>query len=57
MFDNKVILITGGTGSFGKHFIRKILENYIIGGRRTIKKRVIKAVEDVAIEFNHQYIV
>ena len=28
MFDNKVILITGGTGSFGKHFIRKILENY-----------------------------
>ena len=28
MFDNKVILITGGTGSFGKHFIRKILEKY-----------------------------
>lgn len=28
MFDNKNIFITGGTGSFGKHFIRKILKNY-----------------------------
>ena len=28
MFDNKSILITGGTGSFGKKFIRTILERY-----------------------------
>jgi len=26
MFDNKTILITGGTGSFGKQFVRRILE-------------------------------
>lgn len=28
MFNNKSILITGGTGSFGKQFIRTILEKY-----------------------------
>jgi UDP-N-acetylglucosamine 4,6-dehydratase len=28
MFDNKSILITGGTGSFGKHCTKTILENY-----------------------------
>jgi UDP-N-acetylglucosamine 4,6-dehydratase len=28
LFDNKSILITGGTGSFGKRFIRFILNNY-----------------------------
>lgn len=28
MFDNKSILITGGTGSFGKRFIRTILKEY-----------------------------
>ena len=28
MIDNKVILITGGTGSFGKRFLRILLENY-----------------------------
>ena len=28
MFNNKSILITGGTGSFGKHFIKTILEYY-----------------------------
>jgi UDP-N-acetylglucosamine 4,6-dehydratase (inverting) len=28
MFDNKTILVTGGTGSFGKHFTKTILENY-----------------------------
>jgi len=28
MFTGKSILITGGTGSFGKHFIRTILANY-----------------------------
>ncbi len=28
MFNNKSIIITGGTGSFGKQFIRTILNNY-----------------------------
>ncbi len=28
MFNNKIILITGGTGSFGKQFIRTIIKNY-----------------------------
>jgi len=28
MFNNKNILITGGTGSFGKHFVRTILKLY-----------------------------
>ena len=28
MFDNKVILITGGTGSFGKKYTQIILERY-----------------------------
>ncbi len=28
MFDNKAILITGGTGSFGRKFIRMLLERY-----------------------------
>ena len=28
MFNNKNILITGGTGSFGKRYIERILENY-----------------------------
>ena len=28
MFNNKSILVTGGTGSFGKRFINKIINNY-----------------------------
>ena len=28
MLDNKVVLITGGTGSFGKKMVRIVLENY-----------------------------
>src|SRR3989344_7323988 len=28
IFDNKTVLITGGTGSFGKNFARHILTNY-----------------------------
>jgi UDP-N-acetylglucosamine 4,6-dehydratase/5-epimerase len=28
MFDNKAILVTGGTGSFGRRFIRTVLERY-----------------------------
>ena len=28
MFDNKAILITGGTGSFGKRFTAYLLKHY-----------------------------
>lgn len=28
MFDNKVILVTGGTGSFGRVFVRRLLERH-----------------------------
>ena len=28
MFDNKIILVTGGTGSFGKCFVKNTLENF-----------------------------
>ncbi|MDA0144881.1 polysaccharide biosynthesis protein, partial [Vibrio sp. RW] len=28
MLNNKTVLITGGTGSFGKQFIKTILERY-----------------------------
>lgn len=36
MLNNKVVLITGGTGSFGKKFIETILTNY-----RSVKKIII----------------
>ena len=29
MFNNKSILITGGTGSFGKQYVRTILKRYL----------------------------
>ena len=28
MFKNQTILITGGTGSFGNYFVKKILDKY-----------------------------
>ena len=28
MFNNKNILITGGTGSFGQNFVKMIIKNY-----------------------------
>ena len=48
MLDNKVILITGGTGSFGKQFIKTILERYpaakkiIIYSRDELKQSDLK---------------
>jgi UDP-N-acetylglucosamine 4,6-dehydratase (inverting) len=48
MLNNKRVLITGGTGSFGKQFIKTILENYpdvgkiIIYSRDELKQSVIK---------------
>lgn len=47
MLNNKTILITGGTGSFGKKFLEKIFENYspqkvIIYSRDEFKQSVMK---------------
>ena len=28
MFKNQTVLITGGTGSFGKEFTKKLIKNY-----------------------------
>jgi UDP-N-acetylglucosamine 4,6-dehydratase len=47
LFDNKSILITGGTGSFGKRFIRFILSNYS-------PKRVIVFSRDELKQFEMQ---
>ncbi len=48
MLDNKTILITGGTGSFGKKFTRYILDNYdpkkiIIFSRDELKQSVMRS--------------
>ncbi len=48
MLNNKTVLITGGTGSFGKQFNKTILERYpnvkkiIIYSRDELKQSVIK---------------
>ena len=47
MFENKTILITGGTGSFGKQFAGKLIEDYdfkkiIIFSRDEFKQDVMK---------------
>jgi UDP-N-acetylglucosamine 4,6-dehydratase len=48
MLNNKVVLITGGTGSFGKKFIETILDRYpevkkiIIYSRDELKQSIIK---------------
>jgi FlaA1/EpsC-like NDP-sugar epimerase len=41
MFDNKIILITGGTGSFGNAFARMTLEKY------NVKKLIIFSRDEI----------
>lgn len=53
MFDNKSILITGGTGSFGKQYIKTLLEKYkprrlIVFSRDELKQFEMQQV------FNHE---
>ena len=47
MFNDKTILITGGTGSFGLQFIRDIVEDYE-------PKKVIIYSRDELQQFNAQ---
>ena len=42
MFNNKTILITGGTGSFGKRFTKVFLKNY-----PKIKKLIILSRDEL----------
>lgn len=49
MFNGKSILITGGTGSFGKKFIRIVLEKYN-------PKRVIVYSRDELKQFEMQQV-
>lgn len=51
MLDNQTILITGGTGSFGKCFVRKVLDTtnakkIIVYSRDELKQ------SEMAMEFN-----
>lgn len=51
MFDNKSILVTGGTGSFGRRFIKTILERYnarrvIVFSRDEFKQSVMQEKYD-----------
>jgi UDP-N-acetylglucosamine 4,6-dehydratase len=49
LFDDKSILITGGTGSFGKHFIKIILERYK-------PRRVVVYSRDELKQFEMQHV-
>lgn len=52
MFDDKVILITGGTGSFGKAFVQNILKKYKIKRLIVYSRDELKQYE-MEQEFNH----
>jgi UDP-N-acetylglucosamine 4,6-dehydratase (inverting) len=55
MLDNKTILITGGTGSFGKAFVRTVLERYpgvrrlVVFSRDELKQFEMAQVFDPAV--------
>ena len=54
MLENKTILITGGTGSFGKAFVRNILERYPTIPRLVIFSRDELKQFEMAQEFREQ---
>jgi len=57
MLDNKTILITGGTGSFGKNFVKHLLDNYnlkklIVFSRDELKQfKMEKEFKDERLRF------
>ncbi len=63
MFNSKVILITGGTGSFGKAFLNNLFKNYkpkkvIVFSRDELKQyeihnNLIKEISNEYKTFNH----
>ena len=54
MFDGKVILVTGGTGSFGKQFIRTVLSRYNPHRLIVLSRDELKQYEMQQGEFNHE---
>ena len=48
MLNNKTVLITGGTGSFGKQFIKTILERY-----PEVKKIIIYSRDELKLSLIH----
>ena len=52
MFNGKSILVTGGTGSFGKQFIRSLLENYTPARVIVFSRDELKQYE-MAQDFTH----
>ena len=44
MLNNKVILVTGGTGSFGQRFVQTVLERYSHEANYPKLKAVIEKV-------------
>jgi hypothetical protein len=55
MFKNKIILITGGTGSFGNAFLKKILDSFDFKEIR-ILSRDEKKQDDMRKKFNNKKI-
>ncbi|MCX6055488.1 MAG: UDP-N-acetylglucosamine 4,6-dehydratase (inverting) [Chloroflexi bacterium] len=51
---NKVVLVTGGTGSFGKKFIRMMLDEYHPAKIIVFSRDELKQYEMQAAGFNHQ---
>lgn len=54
MFKNKILLITGGTGSFGESFLRKILSSKILFKEIRIFSRDEKKQEDLRKNINNK---
>ena len=54
MLDNKSILVTGGTGSFGKAFVRKVLNQYPGVKRLVIYSRDELKQYEMSLEFSPQ---
>lgn len=53
MFDGKSILVTGGTGSFGRHFIKKLLADYDPSRVIVFSRDELKQYE-MAQEYKHK---
>ncbi len=54
MLDNKNILVTGGTGSFGRAFVRAVLDKYLNVGRLVIYSRDELKQYEMSQEFSPQ---
>jgi len=54
MFKNKILLITGGTGSFGESFLRKVISSKILFKEIRIFSRDEKKQEDLRKNINNK---